>query len=65
MSKKFIAIILSIVLTSFNFYGISYSFASESTIDLLIENNQKQKELQDEISKIEYEIQSKKEINKN
>lgn len=65
MSKKFIVIILSIVLTAFNFYGISYSFASESTIDLLIENKQKQKELQDEISKIEYEIALKKENNKN
>ncbi len=70
MNKKFFImikkVILSlIILTLFNVYKVSYSFANESTIDLLIENKQKQKELQIEINNINNQIELKKEGYKN
>ena len=70
MNKKFFIIIQKIilslmVLTFFNFYNVSYSFANENTIDLLIENKQKQKELQIEINNINNQIELKKEEYKN
>ena len=70
MNKKFFIIIQKIILslmelTFFNFYNVSYSFANENTIDLLIENKQKQKELQIEINNINNQIELKKEEYKN
>ena len=70
MNKKFFImikkVILSlIILTLFNVYKVSYSFANESTIDLLIENKQRQKELQIEINNINNKIELKKEGYKN
>ena len=55
MNKNFIKVVLNItvllvLLIPFNFYEISYVFGEESKIDLLKENQEKQKELESRIS---------------
>lgn len=58
MNKNFIKVVLNItvllvLLIPFNFYEISYVFGEESKIDLLKENQEKQKELESRISELD------------
>lgn len=58
MNKNFIKVVLNItvllvLLIPFNFYEISYVFGEENKIDLLKENQEKQKELESRISELD------------
>ncbi|MGL5693083.1 MAG: M23 family metallopeptidase [Peptostreptococcaceae bacterium] len=64
MSKNFKKAILKIVLsltvlTSFNYYATSNIYAEENKLDLLIANQEKQKELKEQISQVENTIKLK------